>query len=496
MVIRAISVDTQGNVSPIVTKTYFVGKSQYADGDVLSLVADPEELFGDNGIHVTGAAYDEWYLSGSEENGPKANFLKSGDQWELEGNMELFESGESVLNQIAGLRIQGASGRWAANKRFSVYAREEYDGSDYFEYEVFGDRQTHSFYVRHGDIDTFMQSLLEGRDISLQKAHKVSVFLNGEYRYTYDMKEKNSKYYFEDVYDVDPDNVVMIKDWKIGLGSEEDKILKDELFDYVTHKDRSLPRHYEKICTMIDMQSFIDYMCANAYLCNMDMGKRTNHLLWRTRTSEGTEYGDGRWRCNIYDIDCMDWTPTDYYGVDYVWQINTFAQVMESTEQALDQHPIFEALRWNPQFQKDFTLTFMDMANTNFSRKNVEEKMRPYDYDIETWYDGFFVHRFESIVPDLAEKFALQGTLEELTLTTSAPEGGLIQLNTVTPDLSDGSWTGKYFTDFPVTVTAEPKAGYEFSGWTGAMESDQETITVDIVPGGVGLEAHFIIKKN
>ena len=45
-------------------------------------------------------------------------------------------------------------------------------------------------------------------------------------------------------------------------------------------------------------------------------------------------------------------------------------------------------------------------------------------------------------------------TLEEVKLEVNETEGGTILLNTTTPDLSKGSWSGKYYTDFPITVTA------------------------------------------
>ena len=41
-------------VSEAVTATYFVGENPYRDKLVVSLVADPEDLFGENGIYVTG----------------------------------------------------------------------------------------------------------------------------------------------------------------------------------------------------------------------------------------------------------------------------------------------------------------------------------------------------------------------------------------------------------------------------------------------------------
>ena len=75
-------------------------------------------------------------------------------------------------------------------------------------------------------------------------------------------------------------------------------------------------------------------------------------------------------------------------------------------------------------------------------------------------------------------------------------DGGIIQLNTTTPDLSDGSWTGKYYTDYSVTATAIPTDGYEFAGWSGSVTSDSDTIEAEVEVGGIVLEACFRKMEN
>lgn len=490
VVIRAVAMDNENNISKVVSATYFVGLPAYEKVDVISLVADPEDLFGDNGIHVTGKEYDEWYMSGSEEEKPTPNFLKGGEEWEITGNVELFTDGQPVLNQPAGLRIQGASSRIWSKKRFSVYAREEYDGSEYFNYELFENRKTHSFVLKPGNSDSYIQELAEGRDIASQSSRPVVVFLNGEYWYDAEIQEKYSKYYLADVYGVDIDNVIFIKDYNLNAGEEEDLELFTYLNDYVRNKNLYSEQEYEALSQIIDMQSFVDYMCANAYLCNMDMNKRHNHLLWRTRTDEGTEYGDGRWRWMLYDMDSIEWEVTPFYDAEYLYELNTFAQPMESTGQALDEHPIFEALRYNEIFRKQFVLTFMDMANTCFAPDRVEMELQKTGRDL-SWNDGFFEKRFDYIVPYLAEEFSLEGTLEDVALEINDPDAGRIQLNTVIPDLKEGLWTGKYFTDFSIELKALPEEGYRFVRWEGAVTEEQDTIETEILPGGITIKAVF-----
>ena len=59
-IIRAIAIDESGAVSEPVTASYFVGLEAYKENAVVSLVVDPEDFWGEDGIYVTGKKYDSW----------------------------------------------------------------------------------------------------------------------------------------------------------------------------------------------------------------------------------------------------------------------------------------------------------------------------------------------------------------------------------------------------------------------------------------------------
>lgn len=49
---------------------------------------------------------------------------------------------------------------------------------------------------------------------------------------------------------------------------------------------------------------------------------------------------------------------------------------------------------------------------------------------------------------------------------SSNQEGeGTVTLNSISPDLSGQNWSGRYYTDYPVALTAEAPEGYSFVGW-------------------------------
>jgi hypothetical protein len=73
----------------------------------------------------------------------------------------------------------------------------------------------------------------------------------------------------------------------------------------------------------------------------------------------------------------------------------------------------------------------------------------------------------------------------DATLNVSNDAHGYIKMNTIeikpgTPGISANPypWTGVYFSNIPVTLTAIAKPGYVFSNWTGASSSTDATITI------------------
>lgn len=482
-IVRAIVMNEENQASEVVTHTYFVDENKYQDKNIVSIVANFEDMFGDDGIFVTGKAYDEGASS-------TPNFLKSGRKWEIQGNIELIQNGNIILNQEVGIRTQGASTRKSAKKKMSIYSREEYSGSKYFEENLF-DRKTHSIYTNHSISNIIFPELLSDRALDTLKAKECVVFLNGEYWYKTYVLEKYNKYYMQEKYGTNPENVVIIKGDEATEGPEDAYDYYLSVLGSAAMNDMSIPEEYERFTEKVDIQSYIDYICANVYLCNMDMSETKNVMCWRTIKDEETENGDTRWRWMIYDMDCVEWMNWSYYNASEKASVNSFTEVMQFTGMSIDEHKIYASCKKNPGFAKQFVLSFMDMANVNFAVENVEKILAKWNIELDSDLQKFFEHRYDYIVPYMAEEFDLKGTLEEVTLKVNDVESGTIQLNTTTPDLSGGSWTGKYYTDYPITVTVIPADGYEFVCWSGSVESNSDTIEAEVTVGGITLEAIF-----
>lgn len=488
VVIRAVAMQGEGQKSEVVTKTYFVGQDEYLNKNVLSITANYDDLFGDDGIFVTGKDYDEKYLSGELDEDTIANIFRSGRKWEVIGNLEFLESGKEASNQKIGIRIQGRSSREGKKKRMRLYARKEYSEDQYLRNIFFDEQEAHALVSSEDKTSALLQSLVKDRNVAAQGAEEVDIFLNGEFYYTGCILERYDKYYLQDHFGVNKENVMLVKDGNTAEGDEAAGLLYGELLNFVRTTDCSDALNYELLQKQIDMQSYIDYLCINAYLCNIDLSDTHNCVLWRTKEIENSEKGDARWRWMLYDIDCVLWVHPEYYEMERKSQINSFT--MKYTEEALIEQAICKSVINNEDFRKQFAITFMDLANVNFSIENVEKQFQELGAEIED-YGTFFTERFDYIVPYMAEEFELAGSLENVTLKVNDPSGGTIQLNTTVPNLSQGSWTGKYYTDYPVSVTAIPAEGYRFVGWQGSEVSEEMTLETEVAIGGITLEAVF-----
>lgn len=483
-VVRAVYINELGIESEVLTQTYFVGMEPPETGYTLSLVFEYEDLFGDEGIYVTGKAYDDWYLSdGDPARMPVPNYEQD---LEAVAQAELMDSAGYVMNQPVGLQIQGASARGAAKKRFTLTAREEYSGSQTFDAMLYDGVITHSVMLKDCLPEAILPELVADRDVSVQQCVPVQVYLNGEFWYTSYMLERYDNQYFRQYYEVN--NRILVKDGEMdqeSLAALGLDVYREFLY-WVQNTDFSDPEQWAQIQQETDIQSYIDYLAINYCMGNYDFYDEHNYVLWRSLYPGSGEYEDMRWRWCIYDIDVMIWAGDDP-GFDDHAALNLFT---DPAVYGIANTSLYRALKGNEDFCRQFVLSFQDIVNNNFAPERVEQVLAQYGYDLD-WMDGFFRRHPAYALSHLAEEFGLTGTLETVEITVQNPDGGTVTVNTSQIDLSEGTWSGQYYTDYPITVTAQANPGYRFAGWKGDSDGTETTITVRL-DGGAALEAVFL----
>ncbi|MCQ2523803.1 MAG: CotH kinase family protein [Lachnospiraceae bacterium] len=503
-IVRAVSVDRLGNESPVVTATYFVNKPQYEGGKIVSIVADPEEFFGDDGIYVTGSDYDEWLNDGEDEDdAPTPNFRQRGKEYEIPASLEVIAD-DVILSQNVGLRVSGGSSRNKKIKSFGFYARKEYSGSNVFDVQLFEGINSHKLGTRGGYINSVGQLLARGRDLSLQGMQRVALFVNGEFYCNTNLTEKYDARYFAEHYGLAKDDVIVCQAGELVDGEKDDKSLYKEIKKFSSNHDMTDEASFEEFCKIADIQSYIDMMCFRTYIDDLDYTETKNTVLWRSRKAGSSEYGDGKWRWCLYDLDAMEWNDYDLYGVSSQAEKNSFSLVPRYTQgMAINTQSLYAGLKNSEEFRKLYVNTFMDMRNSIFTMESVEAAIKEYGEDTPDYQSGnkskpalsyyydFFRERPKYIVPYMAEEFELTGSLETINISVNDSSMGQVKINTICADFTNGAWSGEYYTDYPVTLVAKPMPGYVFVGWEGDVKSKDESIEVTLKEGGSDLHAVF-----
>ncbi len=406
-IIRAAVFDGKGNRSRTVNGTFFIGNFEYEDRKIISLSADYDELFGLTGICTTGPLYDAWYLGGQAGEAPMPVFKQEGRAFEREANLQYFNNGSYIGGQDVGLRVFGGSMRDFAKKHFSVYSRKTYSGSDSFSVDFFDNgRPVHSIALRDGLSDAVLHKLSEDRDVASQEHTRVIVFLNGEFWFDTFACEKYSPAYFYEHKGIAENNIIHIKEGLIENGQDGDELLYQEIYQYIGEHDLGNQDFYEEFCNIIDVQSYIDYLCVTAYGCNLDQDEIINRQVYRARKSVDDGENDGRWRWALYDMDLLDtlFDSTDYFEVDEVYEINPFTARITEDSVNIEEQTLFSALMQNASFRQSFSDTMRDFIETDYSMENVERVLAEFGGDTEYLRD-YFEHRAEYMTEFVEEEF-------------------------------------------------------------------------------------------
>jgi hypothetical protein len=95
----------------------------------------------------------------------------------------------------------------------------------------------------------------------------------------------------------------------------------------------------------------------------------------------------------------------------------------------------------------------------------------------------------------LKQHFRLRGPVK-VTRACAHPYGGWIQFNSLQVDAPLHSpWTGLYFMDIPITITAVPAPGYQFMGWQDRPDLKIPSLELPLTED-VTLKASFVVDPD
>jgi hypothetical protein len=480
---------------PIVTSSYIM-ESDVDDLSLpmISISTDHDELFGESGL-----------------------FNLNPGILEKQVYFEFYNSDNSLgLESNAGMKIFGnESGTgYDYQQSLALFARRVY-GNGKFNYRLFKEKSIDSFesFIMRNDngeyniFDAVGNGLVQDI-LAVQALQPVVVFINGEYWGILNMMEKINEHYVADNFKIEADSVDVLNGFETdepyyhpgwAIAGNVDKYA--EMTDFMKENDLSVDANYQTAKTMIDIAEYATYQNAEIFMANVDW-PGNNMKFWREKGE------NGKWRWIVYDIDAGlaawkdDGFDVTYNTLEIATEPDGPSSTPWGTESTWPNPPwstfVLRSLLENKDFENLFITTLCDLMATNFmpdiSKPWIDARADLIINEIDnhedrwdisgSWYiednknliKGFLENRGEYIIEHYRDYFNLSGNQNEIII--SVPDkGGTVKVNNQI--IKDFPFSGNYFEELEITLSAIPDIGFEFVEWKGIVSSDS-LITINM----------------
>lgn len=272
-ILRAVAFEPGALPSRAATESYFLNEGH--DLPVISLVVDDYRQYR--------RVYE--------------NKIK---HFEMPGSVALYEA-DGSFSIGCGVTLSGATSLELPKKNLSVRFRGAY-GDEWLDYDVFdgGVTSFRSLTIRSGQDyyytiirDELCQDIgLELSDHLLtQRSKFCALYVNGNYRGLYALKEKITRQFYASTFGVSRESVTME-----SASVRPKDAFYQEVYSFVRHNDMTDESNYAHVCDVLDIDSLIDWAILEGYFANHDL--QSGNLRY-CKSSEG----DGKWRLVYYDLD-------------------------------------------------------------------------------------------------------------------------------------------------------------------------------------------------
>ena len=388
-------------------------------------------------------------------------------------------------------------------------------GLPHIDYQIFENRDYHKFkrlILRNASNDRFPNNIIHQkshiRDVLAHSLYKqihpnsgyssfqpVNVYINNSYWGIYYLRERQDKHYVEELFGYDDVDLLERAFGYTGNRNavEGDWTAYDELETFVENEDMTYLANFEYLKNNIYYEQFIDYWILEVFVGNYDW-LSNNIKYFRPRS------GEDKWRWLIWDLDHGFGSKLSVDGVnwgdpntDYLdWSTGFEGPRVWSG----NNNKIIRAILRNNQGRRDFINRFSDLMNTTFSPSNILLKVdslenllstdmnhhaQRWGGDMIDWYAGldsvrnYISVRGNYINNHIKNKFDLDSTYQIL-IETPLSFTGAIEINSIS--INSFPWTGTYFSNVPITITAIPTQEDEIFQWEGS-NSGSSSIVLD-----------------
>lgn len=400
LTVRAIAVYSDGTTSSECVHTYFVGEDVFTRYDSLVTVVtiDPDYLYDyDTGIFVAGRLRDEWLAENpdkSVKHSRPANYNLRGIESERPAYLEIFTpSGEQILSQHVGIRVNGGLSRSSDYKSLKIFARSEY-GVNKLSYEFFPDSLTYTGnqatteYKRlvlrnNSGIETvaMMELLKDVEQLDVQEYRHASGYLNGTYYHCGWIMEDYDETYFHTNYGTTEmggawetiagysENVLDGKTTEEVFSSQTEAMAAESKAYYNQFADRDFQDElvFQEFCDLVDVENMLWYFAAEIYMGNLDWPYNNIKLYrWYSYDDayEENTRTDGKWRFLLYDLD---------YGFAADYEENLLAHVLNTENTQGRHHKIFYNLMKREDMRTRFQEIVLELSETAFEPEHASQ---------------------------------------------------------------------------------------------------------------------------
>ncbi len=319
--------------------------------------------------------------------------------------------------------------------------------------------------------------------MEMQQWKPCLLIINGENRGLYQLRDKINKYYLSETHEQSTENINILNARGEVLNGKSDMFFEfyNTLIDSAFENDSIKTKMIEN---KLDVQNFFEYLTVEMYAANIDWGNN-NIKVWNITNAVDTS----KWRWILYDID----NSYNFPGATTTYSTNSIKSFLKKINITPN---IFNALMEIPKFKQQFVITFCDFLNTHLETTQSKHKLdsvsnayiKGFDYQSSSKYYNvkpahfyaqldtvrtFISQRSNYMYQFLAELINIFETVE---LKITKVKNGKIKLSS-SPYVTD-KWSGKYFKDIPLTLTAIPDSGYQFVAWDEDIFSTDAQITV------------------
>ncbi len=475
--------------SQVVTRSFLYKNREYTL-PIISVVTDPVNLYDDSlGVYVQG-------VNGRTGNGQSVPCNWNMD-WDRPVNFEyITPDGDMVVNQEVDFAMCGGWSRAWAPHSFKLKATKIYEGNNSIDYPFFADKpylKHKTLQIRNGGNDTdcrikdpALQEIVHrsGLDVDGQSTQPVVHFINGRYVSMLNMREPNNKHFAYANWGIDTDEMDQFEmspdSGYVQMEGDREAFLEW----YALSANAADEATYEEIRSLVDIDEYINYMAVEFYLGGNDW-PQNNIKGFRPRTE------DGRFRFVMFDLDGTLATTSPFYTFEGK-QTYTFDPIFDlgggRLTEEIELVTIFLNMLSNDSFRKQFIDTYCLVAGSVFESERcnaiIDEMaariapMLAYDgrspYGTANQLKSALRGRQAPMIQALIDywRMGLSNDMKrEITLSANV-EGAALRVNDM--EVPTGRFSGTLFA--PITLKAEPKAGYRFVGWSSESSTVQSTL--------------------